>query len=332
MKQTEMVFEFNSIFAPFLSDYMQLEKSMGRKVVNLGTVLRQFDRYCVNKGISELAIRTELVDDWLTSYSNLKGRTRAVKISQLKKFVQYFATKGYEVSWTPKPGYTKGSPPYLPYIFSEKEIQQILRAADTLRPNYGKTRFHVMFPVILRVLYCTGMRVSEVLRLRVSDVDLTEGFLLVLNGKFEKSRRIPISESLLQTLRAYYEDNVDYIGIAGENYFFPNAVGEQYSQRTIYDKFREVLWKAGIPHQGKGKGPRVHDLRHTFAVHSLQNCLAAGRDSYVGLTTLMTYLGHSRIGSTEYYLRLTSEVYPGIVDMTADYSNYAIPREVLIEE
>ena len=326
MKTTERIFECNSIFAPFLSDYIQLEKALGKKTVVPGTVLRLFDRYCVDKGIHVLVINRELIDGWLASEDNIKPQTRATRISQLKLFSQYFASKGYEVSWSPVPGYaTKGSR-YIPYIFSEKEISQILYVADSLRPNYGTTRFHAMFPIILRALYCTGMRVSEVLRLRVSDVDLVQGYLYVYDGKFEKSRRIPSSESLLNDLRNYYAANADYIGSCGDNFFFPNAFGEPYSQRTVYDKFREVLWKAGIPHQGKGKGPRVHDFRHTFAVHSLHKSLLKGKDSYAALTTLMAYLGHSRIGSTEYYLRLTSEVYPEILEVTAEYSAQIIPK------
>lgn len=332
MQKSERTFEFSSVFAPYLSDYILLKKSMGKKIVVPGTVLRLFDRYCKEKNVSSLGINSELVDGWLTCAGDSKASTRSTKISQLKGFADYLSVKGYEVTWIPKPGYGKNSSRYLPYIFSEKEILQLLTAADELRPNYGKTRFHSMFPVILRVLYCTGMRVSEVLKLKGSDVNLTEGILYVYDGKFEKSRRIPVSQSLLQILNAYYTSNADYIGRFEDNYFFPNALGEQYSQRTVYDKFREVLWKANIPHQGKGKGPRVHDLRHTFAVHSLHKCLTEGKDPYAALTALMVYLGHSRIGSTEYYLRLTEDIYPEIIQMTSEYSNRIIPKEETINE
>lgn len=332
MKTTERTFEFNSIFAPFLHDYFLLKKAMGNKGVTLGTNLRLFDRYCIDKGVTELVLSGELVDEWLNFFGKTKPNTRATKISQLKDFAKYFSQKGYEVNWIPKPGYARDGKKYIPYIFSEKEIIQLFDVADALPPNYGNTRFYLLFPVILRVLYCTGARISEVLRLRVSDVNLENGFLYFNDGKFDKSRRIPISDTLLTILKRYYSSNIDYIGIDEDNFFFPNASGEQYSQRTVYDKFREVLWKAGIPHQGKGKGPRIHDLRHTFAVHSLHKILISGRDTYAALTTLMAYLGHSRISSTEYYLRLTSEIYPEILEMTADYSNRIIPKGVKVYE
>ena len=182
------------------------------------------------------------------------------------------------------------------------------------------------------MLYACGLRVSECLHLKVKDVNLIDGFLFIKSAKFEKDRKLPISDSLLVYLRKYYTANSELIGIEAENWFFPNSKGECYSQRTVYDKFRMVLWQAGISHQGKGKGPRVHDFRHTFAVRALAQIVEKDKDIYTSLTGLMVYLGHSKISSTEYYLRLTAEVFPDFLKRADSVSAYAIPEVVSYEE
>jgi integrase len=186
--------------------------------------------------------------------------------------------------------------------------------------------FHLVFPTVLKVMYCCGLRVSETLMLRVKDVDLNDGSIFVNRSKFENSRRLPVSKSLLYDLRAYHDANRELIGVDEESFFFPNANGERYSQRTVYDKFRTVLWSCEIPHQGRGKGPRVHDLRHTFAVRSLQQSIMAGKDLYVFLPILMSYLGHIKLSSTEYYLRLTAEMFPDFLRRSDTVCAAAIPE------
>lgn len=329
MIEKERQFEFRSVFAPCIESYLKLKLSLGEKIVVPGTTLRLFDRYCIKINVADAVLTNELVEDWLSSFENEKASTHSSKISVLKCFSQYMRSLGIEVYWVPKSGYTSRGSKYIPYIFSDDEIQRILNSSDSLRENYGKTRFHKIFPIILRVLYGTGLRVSEALKLKLKNVDLENGTLTINNAKFGKSRLIPISESLQNVLSNYYRQNSDYIGFSEENFFFPNSYGEQYSTRTVYDKFREVLWKSGISHQGKGKGPRVHDLRHTFAVRSLQKNIQNGKDIYVALTALMVYLGHSKISSTEYYLRLTSDIFPDFLQKASLVSNLAIPEEVM---
>lgn len=332
MIEKERKFEFRSVFATYIENYLKLKLSFGEKITVPGTVLRLFDRYCIENNVFDAVLTSELVNGWLASFENERASTHSSKISVLKCFSQYMSSIGGEVYWMPKHGYTSRGSRYVPYIFSDNEIQRILKSADSLRENYGKTRFHKIFPVLLRVLYGTGLRVSEALKLKLKHVDLKNGTLTIENAKFSKSRLLPISKSLRNVLNDYYCRNSDYIGISDDNYFFPNSYGEQYSQRTVYDKFREVLWKSNIPHQGKGKGPRVHDLRHTFAVRSLHQSIQNGKDIYVALTTLMVYLGHSRIGSTEYYLRLTADVFPDFMQKSDLVCNIAIPEEVMIDE
>ena len=319
-------YEFHSIFAPLIYGYLEQQMLIGSKTTLSGNSLRQFDRYCTAIGWSTLELSEALVNNYLNTKAGEKAQTHCTRISVLKCFSRYLCGMGIPVSWIPTPGYAHTPNRYIPYIFTKAEIVNIMNAADQMNPSAGGSKFHVVFPTVLKILYCSGLRISEALALKVGDVDLDQGFLVIRDAKFGKSRKLPISHSLLECLRIYRITNASYIGVDTDNWFFPNAKGERYSQRTFYDKFRQILWQAGISHRGRGKGPRVHDLRHTFAVHSLQQNVDMGKDIYASLTGLMVYLGHSKISSTEYYLRLTAEVFPDFLKRANSVCANAIPE------
>ena len=115
-----------------------------------------------------------------------------------------------------------------------------------------------------------------------------------------------------------------------QDYLFVSSANEPLKRNAVYVKFREMLFKCGISHEGRGKGPRVHDLRHTFAVHCLQKWIRNGIPLSAALPRLSTYLGHSDMSATEKYLRLTSEVYPEISrTLSREYGNL-IPKEAFL--
>lgn len=325
MIERERIFEYESVFAPLIRDYAEFKRSLGYKFMIEAGVLRQFDRYCLSVGLNHMSLDRELVENWIATKGSDKSSTRSHRISVMKGFSDYMEGIGWPVSWHPIPGYgaEARNARYVPHIFTKDEMRRIFANADRLPEPRGSS-FHIVFPVVLRVLYGCGLRLSEALALRVRDVDLEHGFLTINGTKFGKSRHLPVSESLKNVLLTYTTTNG--IGIDGNSFFFPNPKGEMYSPRTVYDKFREILWKSGIPHQGLGKGPRVHDIRHTFAVHSLQKNLQQGMDSYVSLPILSAYLGHSGVRSTEYYLRLTAEIYPEFLLQAATVSDTVIPK------
>lgn len=326
------LYEFHSVFAPSIREYLAIKEALGEKVTLPGNTLRQFDRHCSSIGLNDANLTTELAENWLLTKVGEKAATRSHRISVLWCFAQHFSAGGGDVTWRPTPGYAGRTKRYIPYIYTKEELKAIFAAADIMPKTCGRSQFNAVFPAVIRVLYGCGLRIAEALALKVKDVDLKEGFIFVHAGKFGKDRRIPISDSLLQYLREYYREYMDFIGIASDGWFFPNAKGECYSQRTIYDKFRQILWIAGISHQGKGKGPRVHDLRHTFAVHALQQHVEQGKDIYASLTGLMVYLGHGKITSTEYYLRLTAEIFPDFLKRADKVCARAIPEVVRYEE
>ena len=164
-------------------------------------------------------------------------------------------------------------------------------------------------PVLFRTIYACGLRASEARLLRFGDVDLGAGVLTIRDGKGGKDRQVPVSAALRDRLADYH---ARVAGRTGGDWFFPGTAGQPLTLANVDKNFRRFLWQARIPHGGKGHGPRVHDLRHVFAVNNLRSWFAVGEDAGALLPVLQAYMGHSSIAGTDYYLRLTAESYPHI--------------------
>ena len=212
---------------------------------------------------------------------------------------------------------------YVPYVFSHSEIQRFFAACFKKR-NFRTAydfRYQTMMGMIFELLYCCGLRVAEAINLTPADVDLDNGILTIRFAKFEKSRYIPLSDDVISDLRRYMSSQVH------APFLFPGRNGQRLNKNSVYEKFRQTLLIANIPHYGRGTGPRVHDLRHTFACHCLQRWIRNGVPISSALPRLSTYLGHNTINATEKYLRMTAEVYPEISEkLSKDYGDL-IPRE-----
>ena len=167
-------------------------------------------------------------------------------------------------------------PKYIPYIFSEDELVRFFRQVDCCHFSSEVPNRHLIMPVLFRILYCCGLRPGEVLRLEVRDVDLENGVLLVRASKNDNDRYVPMSCELAEACRKYAA-KVHYGG-AAHKYFFPAPNGGIIPSMNIYTNFHRFLRKAGISYGGKGKGPRVYDFRHTFAVHCLRHLVLSGKD------------------------------------------------------
>ena len=154
-------------------------------------------------------------------------------------------------------------------------------------------------------------------------MDLEKGILTIREAKNGRDRLIPLSESLLKLLRDYRENTAYWL--CDDDFFFPAPDRTILSPNTVYQRFRKLLWNAGIPYNGKGNGPRLHDIRHTFAVHTLQKWVETGEDLTAMLPVLSVFMGHKSMRATSRYLRLTAEVYPDVVRQVENTCAYVIP-------
>jgi integrase len=301
--------EYNCELRDVFSQFIQYKVSTGRNERLYATVLKTFDSFCILRHPAVCTLEKDTVDDFLQITEQRKRssvHTYASVLRELGRFLRLVL--GSEDAYiTQLCGNRKSN--YTPYIFSKKQVSLLLakasafqRCNDRLNPNISNS-----VSCLYAMLYCTGMRISEALALKLEDVSVDKATILVTESKGGRQRLLPISESL--TIKCH-----DYLAkrrSIHNNYFFDtgsDSYGGHISRGDAYRFFRSLLSEAGIPHRGRGEGPRLHDLRGTFAVHSLQKLIEMGGDVNAALEYLSLYLGHQSIYETQDYLWLTEEL------------------------
>jgi len=196
-----------------------------------------------------------------------------------------------------------------PYVYSEDEISRLLKTAQSLPSKTAPLRPKTMYTIFV-LAYCTGMRIGEIVRLTVGNINLDQGILDVMDSKFFKSRRLPLSTTVLSTLKSYLEERKK-AGAPDKpeaGLLWSDVRNKPYAFQSIHQLMLTVLRRAKLkPTKGK-QGPRIHDLRHSFAVNRLTQWYREGVDPQAQLAQLSTYLGHKDIQSTAIYLHLTPEL------------------------
>ena len=286
--------------------YVKYKRSLGFKCSyhDQASINSMLEFIYTNSTVTPIwTLTPEVVYSYAVGSGMERPRTIHLKQSMIRQFGLYMKLQGLDAYVLPRE-LVKTPNDFTPYIFTKDEIGSILYFADRIGPNRNKfinTPF--IYPAVIRVLYGCGLRIGEALTLLCDEVDLNNGVITIRNGKNNVSRLVPISDSLREYL-FYYDSRVQ----RGTNpYFFPALRGERYSDVTIRNTFRKLLRKAGIGPLPSGLFPRIHDLRHTFCVHALEQMVTKGMDPYCSLPALSTYVGHKGIESTETYLRLTKQ-------------------------
>lgn len=167
-----------------------------------------------------------------------------------------------------------------------------------------------MFYFLILLPYTTGIRISEALRLRDSDIDWKNKVLYIRETKFFKSRLVPLSNSMMKQLEDYIQLCLrSHIITNSQSFVFQNPYRQgSYSHKIIQETFRNLLVRLGLKPPHGRDGPRIHDLRHTFAVHRLEEWYRKGKNVQSKLGLLSTYMGHVSIASTQQYLTMTPEL------------------------
>ena len=191
------------------------------------------------------------------------------------------------------------------------------KAPCTLAPQHA---------TIFRLLYSTGMRVGEACALGKGDVDLDSGTALIRYAKYDKERRIPLHPNMAARLEGHVSEASRTSYWQTHERFWNLPDGRQMSASWVYGSFRKCLWDAGISHGRRGRGPRVHDLRFTFACHTLRRWVREGFGVGALLPCLAAYMGHANTHCTEYYLRLTAELYPDVIARAESKCAWMIPE------
>lgn len=311
--------QFSGPFAAELYAFIAYKQALGYKYYTVAEILTMFDTFSKSHGASGDALTKELVTAWIEKRLDEKPQTQAGRITAIREFGNYLDSIGV-TAYTPPKGTGAKVQRYTPYIFTHAEISRLFAAADSQRvfPQYPQS--HLTTPAIIRILYGTGVRISEALALRMSDVNLRTGVIKVIDSKFGKDRLVPLSGSLVEYLSGYAEE------VETTDIFFPNRDGGKLSVNGMYSRFRHLLWESGISHGGRGNGPRLHDVRHTFSAHAIGQMVKQGLDLYVALPILAAYLGHEKLSTTNQYVRLTQEAFPDVICAVQEKCGFVFPE------
>lgn len=308
--------DFRSKLAPYMVSLVQQKRALGYKYEEQVRILKKFDALCAEQFPEEKTVTKAMLNIWTIIRPLEKPGTLRNRVTVVSHLAQHMAALGLDAYIYPTNALPKESK-YIPYIFSEDELVRFFRQVDCCHFSPEVPNRHFIMPVLFRILYCCGLRLGEVLRLEVTDVDLNQGVLLVRGSKNDNDRYVPMSFELAGICRDYAA-KVHGCGTA-HKYFFPAPDERMISPMNVYSNFHRFLYKAGISYGGKGKGPRIYDFRHTFAVHSLRRIVLSGKDIAVYHQALKTYRGHSFFKYTAYYLRLTNDMFPDIRQKMESY-------------
>lgn len=264
-----------------------------------------------------------VVEKWIEKRPNEKRKNQKWRLNFTKRFAKYLQLNGYAAYYPELTISSRDDADFSPCIFTSDELARIMKYFETMVPSRQCPTAHLVFPLLFKTLICCGLRAGEATLLRVKDVDLINGVLQIWETKHDKPRYVPLSKSLWADYEQYFEEI--HAESSGNNYFFPNPRKSCYHTTTVYNRFRDALWHCGIAHKGRGYGPRVHDLRHTFAVRSMQKLKKSKSDIVTTLPYLSAYLGHCNMSATQIYLHLTAECYPEFIQKQCDYLGDTIP-------
>lgn len=323
-------FVYKSSLASYMNAFIELKNAAGINVLRTKWILLEIDKFYVSLGVKGAIVTSSLVAKWRKTRINDSDSTIYTKYSVWNQLTRFMCRQGHECHIPPLPQYSSSRNGFTPYIFTHEQIQAIMDKADRLRLYDRHMTCAMMFiPAIIRLLYSAGPRVSEALSIKNEDVNLGESYIIIRKSKNGCERIIPLDVSMASVLKQYmsYRDKMPIKDVTNPaSYLFVKTDGTPGGAGTVYTWFKWVLKECGIPHIGNHKGPRVHDLRHTFAVHALGRMVCNGMDLYASMPILSTCLGHKSLSATEQYVRLTKAMYPELAEQIAPVNTFVYPK------
>lgn len=290
--------------AIFLDEYLRLRRALGFQLRDTGTGLRNFVLFAEREGAS--FITTDLALRWATEPTGVHSARYARRLAMVRLFAKYVNAQNPRSEIPPQ-----GLLPYRysrkpPYIFGEDEVRKLVAAAKTLPSSTGIRAW--TFSTIFGLLAVAGMRVSEAVNIARDDVDLKRGLLTIRKSKFGKSRLLPVCRTTRRALIQYAHHRDEILPRPRSGCFFLSRRGTQISKLTVWRTFVSLAYQIGLRGRADRRAPRVHDLRHTFAVRVLLNWYRTGADVDRKMPELSAYLGHRRVADTMWYIEAVPEL------------------------
>lgn len=296
-----------------ITKYIKYRQTLGEKFASNGRILRAYGRFVGESSKADSATTKQIKE--FVDGDGPATNSRRKRYDALKGVYLYACSRGF-VEQNPMPTEVpKWEASLVPYIYEREEIRALLRSPVTY--PYKTLSEPMTTKAVLLLLYGTGVRIREAIELNDDDVDLAQRVITIRKTKFFKNRLVPFGSELQQVLRTYVKQRT--ISVA-EQPFFTSRSGERLNQNTFTKLFRRLCIHADISRENARYQPRLHDLRHTFAVHRLTTWYQQGADVQRLLPKLSTYLGHVNISGTQLYLSMTPELLRAAGNRFAQYA------------
>lgn len=290
-----------------LADYLQLRRSLGYKLHDAGLQLPRFIDFLEARDSQR--ITASLALEWAQQSTSVQPAEWARRLGAARGFARYRSAMDPTTEIPATRLLPHRSTRARPYLYSDDEVRQLLDAALELPTKWRCSPLHPLaMHLLLGLLATTGMRISEAMNLEVSDVDLGQALLTIRGAKLGKTRLVPIHPSTVEVLSDYLRRRAEAFGCAASPYVFVNRLGKRQDKAPVYRTFYDLSRNIGLRQPGASHGPRLHDLRHRFAVRVLTQWYKTGEDPARRLPVLSTYLGHARVADTYWYLSAWPEL------------------------
>jgi integrase len=282
------------------TDYLSERRALGFDLNIPGHQITAFARFVDEAGHTG-PLTTAITLDWVQGQAkHATPFSWARRLYVLRPFAKYLTRLDPATEFPHTAVFGRSHRRLAPHIYLEQEICDLLAAARRLAPHGGLRP--ATYETIFGLIAATGLRLSEALHLRCSDVDLDQGVLRVRNTKFRKSRHVPLHATAVTALKRYMAIRVRHSAISQDSLLFPSPSGGRLPKPTIYSVFQKLRAELGWTARGAHAQARIHDLRHTFICRRVQLWHEHGADIDNAMAALSTYVGHAKVSDTYWYL------------------------------
>lgn len=301
-------FEFKSVFAPYIQQMIEVRHSQGYIFEEQAYQLSRFDKYCVQKNITESNVTRALFESWAARLPDEGSTAHYDRVRELRSFCIFMNTLGFQF-WFPHvlPKPSKN----IPYLMDDSDICAFFEVLDKRTPisTYpGPQRVNVEYKVIFRLIICCGLRNSEAAELKTDDVNLSNGTFKVIHSKGDKDRIVYMAEDVRILCGQYYQWLVKTLGYT-PIWFFPGIRPDKHIHKSTLCTVFSETWKQTDNSRCCDKKPTVHGMRHFFVIKRMHTWIREERSLNVMMPYLSSYLGHGEPSDTFYYYHQLEEIF-----------------------
>lgn len=313
---------FEGPYKDLLIEYLRARELRGYECEHYRYHLSSLNSFLVSeRGHDSVAVTAEDVDEWVTLAPTKGGRES--RFSVIDMFCAFLQSKGYDGIARMNRRCYMAAPEFRARILEDAELASFFAACDSIGEDRPRLVYdHAkLFPLLARLLYGCGLRISEGLGLKVGDIDFDTGAMRILDSKNGDSRIVYASDSLMASVERYM---AAIRAVDGDGYLLRGVDGRMYHVAAAHRMMRAVSEAAGLEGDGQ-QSLRPHDLRHNFAVRAMEKMADEGYDLYAAIPYLCKYMGHRDVRDTEYYIQLVPRGYARITDRMERFAPDVVP-------